>query len=130
MDRSADSAQKGSDVLAHSEDRLPAHVGVSPENDGKSASEGGDSCEGDSKSGERLVFSGTDRDTIELAKSFWKSVTLQPPLESNLVSSNIKQRLPKAPQVQNVTRSEFTFEWQLTSSSLKFSSISKTVFSR
>ena len=57
--------------------------------------------EGSNSSGieEKLVFSGTDPDTIELAKSFWKSVTLQPPLESNLIATQIGQRLPKAPSV-------------------------------
>ena len=55
---------------------------------------------------EKLVFSGTDPDSIELAKSFWKSVTLQPPIESSLISNNINQRLPKAPSVKTVRISE------------------------
>ncbi|XP_075240548.1 cilia- and flagella-associated protein HOATZ-like isoform X2 [Convolutriloba macropyga] len=53
----------------------------------------------DSEIEEKLLFSGTDPDTIELAKSFWKSVTLQPPLESSLISTHIQQRLPKAPKL-------------------------------
>jgi len=43
-----------------------------------------------------LVFSGSSEEDVEHAKCFWKSLTLQPPLESRLVSADIKQRLPVA----------------------------------
>ena len=56
---------------------------------------------------EKLLFSGTDPDTIELAKSFWKSVTLQPPLESSLISTHIEQRLPKAPKLNPASNSKY-----------------------
>ena len=99
-------AEESSSHVKDAREERVVQVDVSSENDGKSASEGGESSEGgEVRSEERLVFSGTDRDTIEMAKSFWQSVTLQPPLESNLVAFNIKQRLPKAPQVQSVSRS-------------------------
>ena len=43
-----------------------------------------------------LIFSGSSEEDVEHAKCFWKSLTLQPPLESRLVSADIKQRLPVA----------------------------------
>lgn len=46
---------------------------------------------------EVTVFSGSPPEDIEHAKSFWKSLTLQPPLESRLVSAEIRQRMRVAP---------------------------------
>jgi len=43
-----------------------------------------------------IMFTGSSEQDISHAKSFWKSLNLQPPLESRLVSSDIKQRLPVA----------------------------------
>lgn len=40
-----------------------------------------------------LIFNGSPSEDISHAKSFWKSLTLQPPLESRLVSADIRQRL-------------------------------------
>ncbi|XP_072094292.1 cilia- and flagella-associated protein HOATZ isoform X4 [Mobula birostris] len=42
------------------------------------------------------VFAGSSQEEVANAKVFWSSVTLQPPLESRLVSSDIKQRLKVA----------------------------------
>jgi hypothetical protein len=38
-------------------------------------------------------FSGCSPEDVAYAKTFWQSVQLQPPMESRLVSSDIKQRL-------------------------------------
>ena len=46
---------------------------------------------------EITVFQGSPPEDVEHAKSFWKSLTLQPPLESRLVSAEIRQRLRVAP---------------------------------
>ena len=46
---------------------------------------------------EITVFQGSPTEDVEHAKSFWKSLTLQPPLESRLVSAEIRQRLRVAP---------------------------------
>ena len=46
---------------------------------------------------EVTVFHGSILEEVEHAKSFWKSLTLQPPLESRLVSAEIRQRLRVAP---------------------------------
>lgn len=43
-----------------------------------------------------VVFDNSSPEDINHAKSFWKSLTLHPPLESRLVSASIKQRLPVA----------------------------------
>lgn len=42
---------------------------------------------------EIVIFDGSSTEEINHAKSFWKSLTLQPPLESRLVSADIRQRL-------------------------------------
>ncbi|XP_041350550.1 cilia- and flagella-associated protein HOATZ-like [Gigantopelta aegis] len=42
---------------------------------------------------ERLTFSGSSEEDIAYAKTFWQSLHLLPPMESRLVSSDIKQRL-------------------------------------
>ncbi|KAE8592597.1 hypothetical protein XENTR_v10018804 [Xenopus tropicalis] len=42
------------------------------------------------------VFSGSCERDVSLCKIFWNSVTLQPPLESRLVSGDIEQRLRAA----------------------------------
>ena len=47
--------------------------------------------------GEYTEFSGSTEEDISFAKTFWQSVHLQPPVESRLVSSDIKQRLRIAP---------------------------------
>ncbi|XP_078055285.1 cilia- and flagella-associated protein HOATZ [Mustelus asterias] len=39
------------------------------------------------------VFTGSAADDVAYAKVFWSSLSLQPPLESRLVSGDIKQRL-------------------------------------
>lgn len=49
------------------------------------------------KTGQFTEFSGSSPDDIAYAKTFWQSVQLQPPMESRLVSSDIKQRLRIAP---------------------------------
>ena len=46
---------------------------------------------------EITIFQGSPPEDVEHAKSFWKSLTLQPPLESRLVSAEIRQRLRVAP---------------------------------
>ena len=40
-----------------------------------------------------LIFADSPVEDVNHAKSFWKSLTLQPPLESRLVSADIRQRL-------------------------------------
>lgn len=42
---------------------------------------------------ECLIFADSPIEDVNHAKSFWKSLTLQPPLESRLVSADIRQRL-------------------------------------
>ncbi|XP_048839102.1 cilia- and flagella-associated protein HOATZ isoform X1 [Brienomyrus brachyistius] len=42
------------------------------------------------------VFAGSSIEDVTYAKVFWSSVTLQPPLESRLVSASISQRLKVA----------------------------------
>ncbi|KAG7314526.1 hypothetical protein KOW79_021829 [Hemibagrus wyckioides] len=46
------------------------------------------------------VFEGSSQEDVAYAKVFWSSLCLQPPIESSLVSVDIKQRLKvaKAPQ--------------------------------
>ena len=46
---------------------------------------------------EAIIFTGSPVEDVEHAKSFWKSLTLQPPLESRLVSAEIRQRMRAAP---------------------------------
>ena len=48
------------------------------------------------KSNEVIEFSGSSESDIANAKTFWKSVTLLPPMESRLVSSDVRQRLKVA----------------------------------
>ncbi|XP_051896016.1 cilia- and flagella-associated protein HOATZ [Pristis pectinata] len=43
------------------------------------------------------VFAGSSQEDVAYAKVFWSSLSLQPPLESRLVSGDIKQRLKVAP---------------------------------
>lgn len=52
------------------------------------------------------VFAGSSIEDVTYAKVFWSSVTLQPPLESRLVSASIRQRLKVAgdPQPCKCTR--------------------------
>ncbi|XP_048418406.1 cilia- and flagella-associated protein HOATZ isoform X2 [Stegostoma tigrinum] len=42
------------------------------------------------------VFTGSSAEDVAYAKVFWSSLSLQPPLESRLVSGDIKQRLKVA----------------------------------
>ncbi|XP_061188267.1 cilia- and flagella-associated protein HOATZ-like [Saccostrea echinata] len=49
------------------------------------------------KTGHFTEFSGSSPEDMAYAKTFWQSVQLQPPMESRLVSSDIKQRLRVAP---------------------------------
>ena len=48
-------------------------------------------------SGDKTVFFGSSEEDMAYAKTFWQSVQLLPPMESRLVSSDIKQRLKVAP---------------------------------
>ncbi|XP_041425220.1 cilia- and flagella-associated protein HOATZ-like isoform X2 [Xenopus laevis] len=55
------------------------------------------------------VFSGSCERDVSLCKIFWNSVTLQPPLESRLVSGDIEQRLRAAgstKQNKNITHQQ------------------------
>ncbi|KAJ8347551.1 hypothetical protein SKAU_G00261400 [Synaphobranchus kaupii] len=47
------------------------------------------------------VFAGSSQEDVSYAKVFWSSVTLQPPLESRLVSADISQRLKVAGNPQH-----------------------------
>ncbi|KAL5016427.1 hypothetical protein ScPMuIL_006016 [Solemya velum] len=49
------------------------------------------------KQPERTEFSGSSKEDMSYAKTFWQSIQLHPPMESRLVSSDIKQRLKRAP---------------------------------
>ncbi|XP_075046118.1 cilia- and flagella-associated protein HOATZ isoform X1 [Mixophyes fleayi] len=46
--------------------------------------------------GDLTVFTGSCERDVMFSKIFWNSVTLQPPLESRLVSGNMQQRLRAA----------------------------------
>ncbi|XP_074653093.1 cilia- and flagella-associated protein HOATZ-like [Tubulanus polymorphus] len=46
---------------------------------------------------ETTEFSGSSQEDVVHAKNFWQSLQLHPPMESRLVSSDIRQRLKKAP---------------------------------
>ncbi|XP_052779588.1 cilia- and flagella-associated protein HOATZ-like [Mya arenaria] len=55
------------------------------------------------------TFYGSSQEDISYATNFWQSVQLHPPMESRLVSSDIKQRLKVAPassQARNVMSSK------------------------
>ncbi|KAF7649525.1 hypothetical protein LDENG_00140130 [Lucifuga dentata] len=41
-----------------------------------------------------IVFDGSSPEDVSHAKQLWNSLSLQPPLESRLVSADIRQRLP------------------------------------
>nr|XP_033774676.1 UPF0722 protein C11orf88 homolog isoform X5 [Geotrypetes seraphini] len=49
-----------------------------------------------------MIFAGSSEEDMAFATLFWKSVILQPPLESTLVFNDVQQRLkvaqPKTPQ--------------------------------
>lgn len=78
-------------------------------------------------SGHFTEFSGSSPEDISYAKTFWQSVQLQPPMESRLVSSDIKQRLRVAPSgIHTVNHSTYTCSkiWYITSSyNLKISGV-------
>ncbi|XP_078540079.1 cilia- and flagella-associated protein HOATZ isoform X2 [Lissotriton helveticus] len=63
-------------------------------------------CPQDVDSPEVMVFAGSSEVDVCYARIFWNSVTLQPPLESRLVSGDIRQRLraapPPAPQIEQI----------------------------
>ncbi|WAR25235.1 HOATZ-like protein [Mya arenaria] len=48
------------------------------------------------------TFYGSSQEDISYATNFWQSVQLHPPMESRLVSSDIKQRLKVAPASSQV----------------------------
>ncbi|KAM7440442.1 hypothetical protein ABFA07_010383 [Porites harrisoni] len=48
-----------------------------------------------------ITFSGSSAETIELAKSFWKSIEPPPAPKSTLFVSGLNHRLPTAPAVHN-----------------------------
>ena len=45
----------------------------------------------------RTVFTGTSEEDTANLKIFWKSIHLNPTIESRLVSSDVRQRLQQAP---------------------------------
>ena len=45
----------------------------------------------------KTEFSGSSAEDVSYAKTFWQSIQLHPPIESRLVSSDIRQRLKVAP---------------------------------
>jgi hypothetical protein len=47
--------------------------------------------------GETTTFYGSSAEDVSYATNFWQSIQLHPPMESRLVSSDIKQRLKIAP---------------------------------
>jgi len=49
------------------------------------------------ESRDRFDFIGSSEEDVAFAKTFWQTVQLFPPMESRLVSSDIKQRLKIAP---------------------------------
>ncbi|XP_016095017.1 cilia- and flagella-associated protein HOATZ, partial [Sinocyclocheilus grahami] len=51
------------------------------------------------------VFDGASQEDVAYAKVFWSSLSLQPPIESRLVSADIRQRLnvAKTPNSTNAT---------------------------
>ena len=51
----------------------------------------------------RAVFKGCSQEEVNYAKTFWQSLQLLPPMESRLVSSDIKQRLRKAPPSRSMS---------------------------
>ncbi|XP_078613213.1 cilia- and flagella-associated protein HOATZ [Branchiostoma floridae x Branchiostoma japonicum] len=55
-----------------------------------------DSCHIDTPVTGKTIFCGSSKEDVEYAKVFWKSITLQPPMESRLVSGDTRQRLKVA----------------------------------
>ena len=49
------------------------------------------------KNEQTTSFYGSSQEDISYATNFWQSIQLHPPMESRLVSSDIKQRLKVAP---------------------------------
>ncbi|XP_078282993.1 cilia- and flagella-associated protein HOATZ [Rhinoraja longicauda] len=70
----------------------PADAGTKPEPEPEAEAE----TDADSRSF-YTVFAGSSPEDVAYAKVFWSSLSLQPPLESRLVSGDIKQRLKAAP---------------------------------
>uniref|UniRef100_UPI0000546B9A cilia- and flagella-associated protein HOATZ n=1 Tax=Danio rerio TaxID=7955 RepID=UPI0000546B9A len=54
------------------------------------------------------VFHGASQEDVAYAKLFWNSLSLQPPIESRLVSSDIRQRLKvaKTPNTTNAAANQ------------------------
>ncbi|XP_056313033.1 cilia- and flagella-associated protein HOATZ [Danio aesculapii] len=54
------------------------------------------------------VFHGASQEDVAYAKLFWNSLSLQPPIESRLVSSDIRQRLKvaKTPNTTNAASNQ------------------------
>ncbi|XP_043936921.1 cilia- and flagella-associated protein HOATZ isoform X3 [Protopterus annectens] len=59
-----------------------------------------------------LLFAGSSEEDVEFAKAFWNSVALHPPLESRLVSADIKQRLRVAQPHPSQPQRNFAHEPQ------------------
>lgn len=57
-------------------------------------------------------FEGSSEEDINYATNFWQSIQLHPPMESRLVSSDIKQRLKVAPPSSQGKRIELRNEYQ------------------
>ncbi|KAH3880350.1 cilia- and flagella-associated protein HOATZ-like [Dreissena polymorpha] len=60
------------------------------------------------KQNETTTFYGSSEEDVSYANNFWQSIQLHPPMESRLVSSDIKQRLKVAPpssQARHVSQS-------------------------
>lgn len=58
------------------------------------------------------VFDGASEEDVAYAKVFWNSLSLQPPIESRLVSADIRQRLKvaKTPNCKlSVTFGEYAY---------------------
>ncbi|KAM4015987.1 cilia- and flagella-associated protein HOATZ isoform 2-T4 [Anomaloglossus baeobatrachus] len=56
--------------------------------------------------GDYTVFTGSTDHDVMCSKIFWNSVTLQPPLESSLVSGDVEQRRREGGQRKNYLRQE------------------------
>jgi hypothetical protein len=59
--------------------------------------------------GETTTFYGSSAEDVNYATNFWQSIQLHPPMESRLVSSDIKQRLKVAPPSSQSKRTFLAF---------------------
>ena len=62
------------------------------------------------KRNEYVTFIGSSPEDISYASNFWQSIQLHPPMESRLVSSDIKQRLKVAPPSSSGVTRKFPFD--------------------